>query len=70
MLRQSIDTTVRGIVYEAAGTVAGGVLADGARLAAALTARNEVPYRRLDVDPGDARAWREGAVRAIGELLA
>jgi hypothetical protein len=69
LLGQIIDTTVRGVVYEAAGTVPADVLAGGGRLVAARAAFNAVPYRLLVVDPADPDAWHAAAATAIGELL-
>lgn len=70
VLSQIVDTTVRGVVYEAAGTVAAATLAEGARLVAVKAATNRVPERRLDVDPADGEAWLAGARAAIDSLLA
>ena len=70
VLSQIIDTTVRGVVYEAAGTVAAATLSQGARLVAAKAAANRVPERRLDADPADGEAWLAQARAAIDSLLA
>jgi hypothetical protein len=67
---QTIDTTVRGLIYEAAGNVTPAVLASGARLISEKAAYNEIPLRILDADPADHAAWSEQARGAIGELLA
>jgi hypothetical protein len=67
---QIIDTTVRGLIYEAAGNVAPTVLASGARLISEKAAYNEIPLRILDADPADHAAWTEQTRGAIGELLA
>ena len=69
ILSQIIDTTVRGVVYEAAGSVDAQVLAAGARTVAAKADFNRVPHRRLDADPGDPVAWAEAARAAIDDLL-
>jgi hypothetical protein len=66
---QTIDTTVRGLIYEAAGTVDPAVLASGGALIAAKAAFNEIPVRLLDADPADSNAWRTQAHAAIRELL-
>jgi uncharacterized protein YbjT (DUF2867 family) len=68
-LGQTIDTTVRGFVYEAAGSAPADALAGGARIARALTARNSIPLALLSVDPADEESWLEDARRAIGSLL-
>jgi hypothetical protein len=69
MLSQVIDTTVRGVVYEAAGTVGPGVLAAGARLVGEKADFNAVPHRLVGADPGDAAAWAGEARAAIDALL-
>ena len=68
-LGQTIDTTVRGLVYEAAGSVAPPTLAAGAALARERTAYNAIPLRVLDADPGDPDAWRAQARGALAQLL-
>lgn len=70
MLSQAIDTTVRGIVYEAAGTVPGELLAAGAELVRARCEFNEIPVSVLDADPGELAPWVERARGAVAELLA
>jgi hypothetical protein len=67
---QTIDTTVRGLIYEAAGTVEPAVLAAGAALITTKAAYNEIPLRTLTTDPGDQESWRADAHAAIRELLA
>jgi hypothetical protein len=67
---QTIDTTVRGLIYEAAGSVDPALLRAGAGLIATKAAYNEIPLRVLDADPADRDAWRTQARLAINELLA
>ena len=64
-----VDTTVRGLVYEQAGTVAAATLAGGARIARDAARTWEIPLRILDADPGDHREWLRGAEGAVRELL-
>ncbi|MGA2469903.1 MAG: hypothetical protein ABSG64_04345 [Solirubrobacteraceae bacterium] len=68
--QQAIDTTVRGLVYEAAGTVDPAILAAGADLVAVKAAYNEIPLRILEAEPGDIDAWTAQARGAIAQLLA
>jgi hypothetical protein len=70
MLEKSTDTTVRGVIYEAAGTVDPNVLAGGADEVRAASRTNELPVALLDADPGDRGAWLASAHAAIHELLA
>ena len=69
MLSKSIDTTVRGIVYEAAGTVPAQTLQAGVAELRRACELNEIPYEVLGVDPADAAAWAAGARAAIDRLL-
>jgi hypothetical protein len=70
MLSMTIDTTVRGVVYEAAGTVEPRVLAQGADLVARACRHSGIPFAILEADPGDLPQWVAGARRTIDELLA
>ena len=70
LLERTIDTTVRGFVYEAAGAVAPETLAGGAAEVRRMCERNEVPFALLDADPTDGEAWAAEARRAIDALLA
>jgi hypothetical protein len=70
-LTQAIDTTVRGFVYEEAGTGRSPeLLLEGARRARVLLERNAIPAAFLDADPADAEAWLAQARAAVGALLA
>lgn len=66
---KAIDTTIRGVVYEAAGTLPPPILAAGAQIATEVARRNEIPLELLDADPADRERWRTHALRAIGALL-
>jgi hypothetical protein len=69
MLSKTIDTTVRGVVYEAAGSVDPGVLEGGARLTERFAAYNEIPLRVLRADPADRPAWGRAARGAVEALI-
>jgi nucleoside-diphosphate-sugar epimerase len=69
MLSKSIDTTVRAIVYEAAGTVAPQTLQVGVGELRRACERNEIPFEVLAVDPADAGAWASAARGSIDRLL-
>jgi uncharacterized protein YbjT (DUF2867 family) len=64
-----VDTTVRGLVYEAAGTVPAELLAGGAEIAREAARTWEIPLRILDADPADRGEWLGAADRAVRELL-
>jgi hypothetical protein len=69
-ITQAIDTTVRGFVYEAAGTsTPAAILAEGERCARALLEHNAIPAAFLRRDPVDREAWLEEAHAAVGSLL-
>jgi hypothetical protein len=69
MLERTIDTTVRGVVYEAAGTVAADVLRAGEAEVRRARETNEIPYRVVRRDPAEHDAWARAARGAIEELL-
>jgi hypothetical protein len=69
MLERTVDTTVRGVVYEAAGTLAPEIYASGLHEVRRANERNEVPFAVLDADPRDPAAWRSAAHAAIASLL-
>jgi hypothetical protein len=70
LLERTIDTTVRGVVYEAAGTVPAEVLAGGAERVARACAYSEIPFRVIDAAPAEHAAWLAAMVEAVDELLA
>jgi hypothetical protein len=65
-----VDTGVHGLVYEAAGTVAPTVLAEGTRIAQDASATWQIPLRVLVADPRDGEAWLPLARGAVDTLLA
>lgn len=69
MLEKVTDTTVRGVLYEAAGTVDPAALQIGAREVARAQALNEIPGAVLEAEPRDAEAWAQAAREAIEHLL-
>ena len=69
MLERTVDTTVRGVVYEAAGTLPADVFAAGIREIRRANERNEVPYALLEADPSDRSAWLPAAREAVASLL-
>lgn len=66
---KTIDTTIRGVLYEAAGAVPAQVLAGGAQIAAEVAERNEIPLALLCTDPADRERWRAEAVGGVQSLL-
>ncbi len=70
LLTRMLDTTVRGIVYEAAGSVDRGLLEAGAAQCARDARMSRIPYALLDTDPTDWAAWTSAAVDAVERVLA
>ena len=71
MLEKTTDTTVRGVIYEAAGTVGADVLASGVAEMEHARSRNRIPFALIDADPrGDRGAWLAQTRAAIDGLLA
>jgi hypothetical protein len=69
MLEKTTDTTVRGVVYEASGTVDPAVLAAGVEEVRHAHRTNEIPYALLDADRADRPVWLQAARAAIDGLL-
>ncbi|HEV2058205.1 MAG TPA: NAD(P)H-binding protein [Solirubrobacteraceae bacterium] len=69
MLSKSIDTTVRGIVYEAVGTVAPETLQAGIAQLRRACELNEIPFEIVTADPADSDGWAASARAAIDRLL-
>jgi nucleoside-diphosphate-sugar epimerase len=65
-----VDTPVRGLVYEAAGSVGEEALARGLEVARDAHERWMIPLEELDVSPADHEAWLAAARGAVGRLLA
>ncbi len=70
LLERTIDTTVRGLLYEAAGTVDPALLSGGSQTVRAACDKSEIPHALLDADPADRDAWLDAALAAIDGLLA
>ncbi|HXB65976.1 MAG TPA: hypothetical protein VNV42_13995 [Solirubrobacteraceae bacterium] len=68
-LESAIDTTVRGVLYEAAGTVAEATLAAGERIAAEVAGANAMPLAILRSDPRELPGWLERARATVDSLL-
>ncbi|MGH2875382.1 MAG: hypothetical protein ACRDNJ_16305 [Solirubrobacteraceae bacterium] len=69
LLERMLDTTVRGIVYEASGDVDAELLEEGARRVRLACERSLIPYALLTARSGPA--WPMEAARAVqGVLLA
>jgi len=70
LLGRTLDTTVRGIVYEAAGSVAAEVLAGGAEIVGSVCSRSSIPHALLAADPAAGHeAWLAQALAAVALVL-
>lgn len=69
MLEKTTDTTVRGVLYEAAGTVGDELLAAGEAEVKRMAERNEIPWRAVRADPSDQEAWVQECLDLIGQVL-
>jgi hypothetical protein len=62
MMERTIDTTVRGVVYEGTG--------DGAEVVRRMASYNEIPHVILAADREDEDAWVAAVLAAIDGILA
>jgi nucleoside-diphosphate-sugar epimerase len=69
LLSWAIDTPVRGVVYEAAGTVDAALLLEGVATVRAVCANSRIPYALLAEPPGPLAPWLRGAVQAVEAVL-
>jgi nucleoside-diphosphate-sugar epimerase len=70
LLERLVDTPVRGVVYEAAGTAGPEALARGSELVEAASERWRIPARLLTADPEPSGPWVAAAEEAVVSLLA
>jgi hypothetical protein len=64
-----VDTPVRGLVYEAAGTADAALLAQGAETVREASHTWHIPVEIVDTDPAAHDAWIEAMTRAVERLL-
>ena len=69
LCEELVDTPVRGLVYEAAGSVTPERLREGRRVIADASARWRIPVEVLEHDPADARGWALAAEAAFGRVV-
>ena len=69
LLERMLDTTIRGVVYEAAGTVSAKILAAGTERVRRACDRSLIPYVLLTADPGDRDGWVPAAAEAVQSAL-
>ncbi len=69
LLGRMIDTTVRGVVYEAQGTVSEEVLAAGAERVRRACGHSRTPFELLETPREDAEAWLAAALAGVEGLI-
>ena len=69
MLEKVVDTPVRGVVYEAAGTLPAELFEDGAGIARDVALTYRMPVQVVDWEPGDRRGWMTVMRAAVEALL-
>lgn len=70
LMEHLVDTPVRGLVYEAAGTVDAALLAEGASIVREASQTWHIPVEIVDVGPASPEAWLEAMKAAVDRLLA
>lgn len=69
LLERMLDTTVRGVVYQAAGSVDPALLSAGADRVRYACERSLIPYELLTADPATDQGWVAHAVQAVERAL-
>jgi nucleoside-diphosphate-sugar epimerase len=69
LLERMLDTTVRGVVYESAGSIDPDLLAAGAERVRHACERSLIPFVLLDVDAAERDAWLAAALAGVQRIL-
>jgi uncharacterized protein YbjT (DUF2867 family) len=70
LLEELVDTGVRGLVYEAAGSAPAESLARGAGLVSAASERFRIPAEVVEADPADHEEWTARMLAAVLAVIA
>jgi hypothetical protein len=70
LCEEVVDTPVRGMVYDAVGSVDAGHLREGVRTLSRASERWRIPFELVEQDPSDWRAWVNAAAAAFTRLTA
>lgn len=70
VLERLVDSPVRGMVYEAAGTLPSELLREGAAEVRKAAATWQMPNVIVEQDPADHEAWVAAMAAAVEEVLA
>lgn len=69
VLERLVDTPVRGLVYEAAGTLPHSLFAEGAAAVRKASLTWQMPTAIVAADPDDHDAWRAAMIAGVEEVL-
>jgi hypothetical protein len=69
LMERLVDTPVRGLAYEAAGSVDGEVLTRGTAIVRRASAVWRIPVEVVEEDPAEHEAWLAAMTRAVARLL-
>jgi hypothetical protein len=70
LMERLVDTPVRGLVYEAAGSVDGELLARGSDIVRGASAIWRIPVEVVEEDPATRGEWLAAATGAVRRVLA
>lgn len=70
VLERLVDTPMRGVVYEAAGTLPAAVLREGATAVRKASVTWQMPNAIVDQNPRDHERWLEAMVAGVERVLA
>jgi nucleoside-diphosphate-sugar epimerase len=69
LMEHLVDTPVRGLVYEASGTVDAALLAEGASIVREASQTWHIPVEIVDTHPASPEHWLEAMMAAVARLL-
>ncbi|MEA2484137.1 MAG: hypothetical protein QOC55_2084 [Thermoleophilaceae bacterium] len=69
VLERLVDTPVRGMVYEAAGTLPAQLLREGAAAVRKASAIWQMPFAIVEQDPRDREAWLAAMLAGVETVL-
>jgi hypothetical protein len=69
LLEEIVDTPVRGLVYESAGSVRKDLVTGGAEIVRAAGERWRIPVAVVDADPGQVEKWIDAMTAAAERLI-
>lgn len=69
LMERLVDTPVRGVVYQAAGSVEAALLDGGAEIVRLAGRTWRIPVQVVTADPGDLSAWLDKMAEAAAAVL-